>query len=446
MKNDLEDTQEGLVEDKKFLANMNRECASKTALYDANVKLRNEELQALAETIKVLNDDDALELFKKTLPGAASSLVQQTVSVTSMRARALALITAAHSPTLDFISLALHGKKIGFAKVISMIDAMVVTLKKEQQDDESKKEYCDVQFDQSDDKKKALERSVSDEKEAIMTANADIATLGEEIAALNAGIRALDMSVADATTQRKEENTEYKDLIASDTAAKEVLGWAKNRLNKFYNPTMYKPPAKRELTEEERIMVSNGGTAPPTEAPGGIAGTGISASFVQVSQRKGAPPPPPASFGGYNTKSKENTGVIAMIDLLTKELDHELQTAEVEEKDAQSDYEQAMKDSAEKRTTDSKTLTDKEAAKAATEQELEAHKEDKASATKGLAATLQYIASLHAECDWLLEYFDVRKEARIGEIDALGKAKAVLSGADYSLVQTQAHTFLGRSA
>ena len=33
------------------------------------------------------------------------------------------------------------------------------------------------------------------------------------------------------------------------------------------------------------------------------------------------------------------------------------------------------------------------------------------------------------------KYFDMRKEARDGEIYALGKAKAVLSGADYSLVQ-----------
>ena len=50
-------------------------------------------------------------------------------------------------------------------------------------------------------------------------------------------------------------------------------------------------------------------------------------------------------------------------------------------------------------------------------------------------ATLKYIESLHAECDFLVKYFDVRKEARTGEIDSLVKAKAVLSGADYSFLQ-----------
>merc|ERR1719359_428917 len=109
--------------------------------------------------------------------------------------------------------------------------------------------------------------------------------------------------------------------------------------------------------------------------------------------------------------------------------------AETEEKDAQEDYEKAMEDAAKKRADDSKTLEDKTSAKADTEAALQGHKDDKASADKDLMATNQYISSLHGECDWLLQYFDVRKEARVGEIDALGKAKAVLNGADYSLLQ-----------
>merc|ERR1719310_815592 len=104
-----------------------------------------------------------------------------------------------------------------------------------------------------------------------------------------------------------------------------------------------------------------------------------------------------------------------------------------------------MKDSAEKRAEDSKNLGDKEAALADNQASLEKDTEAKGSATKELGATVQYIQSLHNECDWLLQYFDVRKEARTSEIDALGKAKAVLSGADYSLVQTKTRHFLKRA-
>merc|ERR1719498_1835951 len=113
-----------------------------------------------------------------------------------------------------------------------------------------------------------------------------------------------------------------------------------------------------------------------------------------------------------------------MIHLLVKDLDKEMTVAKTEEKDAQGDYEQMMKDSAEKRAEDAKALQDKEGALANMQASLEQHTEEKASTVKELGATVQYIQSLHAECDWLLQYFDVRKEARDSEIDALGKAKA----------------------
>merc|ERR1712217_382809 len=135
--------------------------------------------------------------------------------------------------------------------------------------------------------------------------------------------KALDRSVAEATEQRKEEHAAHLELMSSDSAAKELLGFAKNRLNKFYAPKLYKPAPKAELSAEERIFVSEGGTATPTPAPGGIAGTGISA-FADVSvhvQGKVVPPPPPETFGAYKKKSEENTGVLAMMDLLVKDLD-----------------------------------------------------------------------------------------------------------------------------
>merc|ERR1719436_2053022 len=115
---------------------------------------------------------------------------------------------------------------------------MVGILGSEQDDDDHKKEYCAIQFDTSDDNKKALERSVAAEGAAIAEAKEAIATLSQEIAALEAGIGALDKSVADATAQRKDDNAEYKSLMASDTAAREVLAFAKNRLNQFYNPKL----------------------------------------------------------------------------------------------------------------------------------------------------------------------------------------------------------------
>merc|ERR1719316_2369174 len=82
LKNDLDDTQAALLEDKKFLAEMDKSCSTKEAEWAERQKMRAEEMLALHDTIKVLNDDDALELFKKTLPG--SSFLQLKVSAKTM--------------------------------------------------------------------------------------------------------------------------------------------------------------------------------------------------------------------------------------------------------------------------------------------------------------------------------------------------------------------------
>merc|ERR1719220_1680152 len=338
-----------------------------------------------------------------------------------LQRRALAVLQkvssrGADNAMINMIALALRGKKIGFDKVIKMIDEMVATLKIEQADDDHKKEDCNVQLDLTEDKKKVLETSVSDREVAIENAKEGIAKSTEEIAGLKAGIKELDKMVLEATEQRKDENEDFKEKMASNTAAKELLNVAKNRLNKFYNPKLVKSSAAAAL-------------------------------FVQVSVHAHsvkAPPPPPETFGAYSKKSEDNMGVIAMIDLLIADLDKDMVEAETEEKNAQIDYETTMMNSAVKRVKDSKSLVEKESIKGDLEAALEMHVESKEAEQKKLMATMRYMQSLHLECDWLLKYFDVRKAARSSEIDALGNAKAVLRGADFSLLQTHGHGLLRR--
>jgi chromosome segregation ATPase len=409
MKNDLSDTQEALVNDKKFLSELETGCSTKAAEWAERSKTRNEELVALQETIQFLNSDDALELFKKSIPSAAASFVQMAGNAAHVKARALGVLRAARvaasgmqRSSIDFIALALQGKKGGFETVIKMIDDMADVMKKEQQDDDHKVEYCSNQLDLADDKKKGLEGTVSNEESAAENADEAIATLTEELKALAAGISALDKSVAEASEQRKEEHTEFTESTALNSQAKDLLGVAKNRLNKFYNPTLYVAPAEP-------------------------------AAFVQQGD---APAPPPETFGAYEKKSGESSGVIALIDTMVKDLEKEITEAETSEKDAQSDYEGMMADAKVKRASDAKSVTEKDAAKASMESEAQAHKEEKESAANELAATAEYIHGLHAECDWIVENHPVRKEARAAEAQSLQNAKAVLSGADFALVQS----------
>merc|ERR1719326_1709399 len=331
-----------------------------------------------------------------------------------------------------------------------MIDDMVVKLGVEQEDDDAQQKWCNAEFDKSEDESKDTKRLIEGlEAKESETAEA-ITTVTSELAALKKSIKDLDQAVTDATEQRKGEHKEFVQTAAENNAALQLLEVAKNRMNKFYNPALYVKPVRRELTEEERIYVNSGG-ADPRDAEeavpkGGIAGTGVTV-FTQLramTRSRDAPSPPPETVDAYT--KKDSSGPLALIDKLKRGLEKEMQEAEHDEKSAQEDYEKFISDSVTKRMADSKAITEKEAQKAELEADLMAAKDQHKTSAAELLATQQYISQLHGSCDFLLANYDLRKEARANERDALLKAKAVLSGADYSFRQVAQSRFLVRRA
>merc|ERR1719375_372903 len=302
---------------------LKKSCATKATEYDERVKARSLELVAIAETIKILNDDDALDLFKKTLP--SPSLLQLENRNKDLRAQALAALKKmnAGSPDLSLITMALRGKKVGFEKVLKMIDELVAQLGKEQEDDDSHLKWCTAEFDSSEDTEKDLKCRISGLETKISETETGIATLIDELAVLKQGIKDTDKAVEEATTQRKDEHKEFVASAAENNAALQLLEVAKNRLNKFYNPALYVAPTQRPLTAEEKIYVNSGGADPriaEAEAagpPGGIAGTGVTV-FTQTGV-KDAPPPPPETVDAY--AKKDASGPVALIEKLKRDLE-----------------------------------------------------------------------------------------------------------------------------
>merc|ERR1719482_1014866 len=125
-----------------------------------------------------------------------------------------------------------------------------------------------------------------------------------------------------------------------------------------------------------------------------------------------------------------------MIDLLVNDQTKEMTEMETNEKEAQKEYEEFIQDSASKRANDSKSISDKEGNKVELQANTLKMKQEKKDKTAEAMAKMESLQSLHGECDWLVANFQARKEARSGEIENLSNAKAVLSGADYSFLQT----------
>jgi len=303
----------------------------------------------------------------------------------------------------------------------NMIDKMIELLNKEGADDEKQNEWCQSELAKSGDEKTAATEKGESLDSSIEDLSDGIKSLGDDISTLTLEIKAMDGSVAQATVQRKQEHQEFTESQALDQAAVQLLEKAKNRLNKFYNPVLYKAPEEKPLSMADKIYANAGREE------------FASPSFAQVRAHKKTtnlvvPPPPPATFDAYAKKSDKNTGVLALMDMMIKELVDDGKAAEAEEADAQKEYEKLMADSASTRAQNAKSITDKEASKATMETKLMDEKSSKAINDRDVYNINTMIADLHASCDFILNNFDLRKEARTSEGESLKNAKAVLHG------------------
>jgi hypothetical protein len=198
---------------------------------------------------------------------------------------------------------------------------------------------------------------------------------------------------------------------------------------------MYKEAPKQELTEEEKLLAASGRSDMiATAAPEMIAGTSIAAMqtqiFAQVHEHA-APPAPPATWDAYQKKDGKSNGVIALMEMLMKELADGITTAKHEEETAQKDYERLMSSSQKSRAKNVESITTKEAAKADLDTKIEATKEKKVNQETSLENVKQLLLDLHTKCDFIIENFDMRKTARETEKEGLDNAKSVLSGANF---------------
>merc|ERR1719265_1562779 len=406
-KDSLEDTEAELADVEKFITQLATECKTKEGEWAETCKVRAEEVKAISEAVSILNDDDALDVFKKARPSAfvqeELGFLQKSNSVASKAKKAVALLSAAakkwHTPQLNLLLYTLNSKlktatsakAKDLSSVIKMIDDMVVLLGKDQSDDDKSKTFCEDELEKTTDEQKAATEKKAGVEAEISEATDAVSALADEIATLEADIKDLDKSVAQATEQRKEEHEDFVESQQLNEAAVQLVEKAKNRLQKFYNPTLYKAPPKTENTMEEKIIE---------------AGT-----FAQIRAHV-APPPAPEMPSGPVQKSGKSAGVIGMMDTIISDLGSDMKDMEYEEKTAQKDYAELMADSQATRAGDTKALTGKQSTKAETENALMASKEIRSATATDLKNIATTNKDLHAACDFIMANFDLRKEAR----------------------------------
>ncbi|CAK0863125.1 unnamed protein product [Prorocentrum cordatum] len=397
-KEDLGQEQALLAENQGFLKNMKETCAEADKNWGQRRKARQAEMEAVAQTIAILTEDEARDAAAGTYSFVQRSSARRAESARAggrRRAAAALLHRAAlkaHSPQLAMLATAVELD--AFEKVKKAIDDMIVMLKRQTEDEVKKHDWCKAEFKENemttlktDDRKADLEAKIAELASTIKALETDIAKATHDI-------EEAEVALQSASLARREENLDYQKVVADQTVVIDVLKKAAKRMAKYY--------------ENESFLQRRKGTENP--APGSVA---------PVAQMEYKP-------------SSGAAGVMQMLEKLISEAKELMTESKSSESEAQKAYEETIASTNAQIADLQKLVTVKAQAKAkATKDKLQAE-EDLTATVLELEGLAKYKADLHTECDFLLHNFDTRQESRGAEVEALQQAKQILNGAQLS--------------
>jgi len=231
----------------------------------------------------------------------------------------------------------------------------------------------------------------------------DVASLAEDMKALEGSIASLDKSVAEATEQRKKEHGEYVEATQMAQVAIKLIGKAKAKLEKVYHP--------KEKAGDDSFLQ-----------------TGL--EHIHAHHRsfwKQVPEQLPDLEGPPELKKRDG-GIMGLMDRLVEEMEADSREATSEEKAAQIAYVELMNESATTRKQYAKSLTEQRGTDADLEKKLIKLKKKKAVTYTELNNAHAYLADMHVTCDFVVEHFKERSEARATELEGMNTAVSALGG------------------
>jgi hypothetical protein len=388
-KRDLEKTEAALAADTEFLANMKKDCQVEDENYKKRAEIRSQEIVALAETLKILNEDDARTLFGKSV---GTSFIQESSEQKAM------LMNAAQKKAMQRIaevarkhknwalaSLAVRVRLDAFTKIKEMMDKMLVELKKQQAEEYEKAEACKKDIDETEDTIKEKNNLKDDLDEKHKSLKNSLETLATEIAELQKEEEDMKIALKQAGEQRKAENQIFQQSVMDQRATVNILNKALARLKSFY-----------------------------------------SSSFIQQpGQAVSAPPPKGKDY----SKSGGAGGVLQLLQQIITEAEQEEIELSGDEQNAQKNYGEFVQDTTASIEADRKAIEEKTAQTAEAETALSETEEAQMANNAEISKLDDLLKAIHVGCDFTLKYFDIRQQARQEEMDSITDAKAILSGA-----------------
>jgi len=405
--------------DEEFLEKLLEMSAKKEKDYEERKMLRTNEDAAIAETISILNSDEAFETFGKTgsaaaAAGSSASSFLQVVSRRSLtpagvRVAAENALLQAGSKRLGRVVAKLRGGN-PFREVLDEIDKMLLVIKEEGESDKTQYDWCikerkNKNADLESEKKeiKKLEGEIDGLDKDI---NDPVTGLIQQISDKEEAIVDNQKEQKDATETRKEEHVAFVENVANLDKAEDIMAKAINVLKRYYDAL------------DEQIA----------------KGTG-QGTFVQIRED----PDPPSTYDAYDGQKNSGAKALEMLNFILTETEKENAKAKADEKKSQEDYDQEMTDLKKAETEMGEQLVKLKETLASKEKKLAETKVELKDTIASKESIEKYLEKIKPGCDFIDENFDLREENRKTEKEALNKAIDLIKATPaYKTAETKA--------
>jgi len=439
-KEELEKATLALTTNQDRLVKLKKNCADKTAEYDAATKGRQIELEAIGAAVKILNDDSALDLFKKTMP--SPSLVQEDGKKSDDPAAAaweqLQQMQVGPVQTTDvrpvsFVELQMTAEaKPALAPVIKLVGDMKVQLGAEQDDDDKQRDFCKDSIAENEEAKAKKVGEVNLVSQFLKELGNKQKAIEEQIAGLKDEIAKLEKALEEATTQRAEEKKVFLKVSAEQNAAIAIIEKAKEVLGAAYGPKSFAQTASAATAPQDKAVEDMLGLSfvQTQAAPAGQNQMNeLDSLLLQVGADAGLQGKQPTD------RTKQGGGIMALMDEMKHDLELELAELKHDEEESQADFDKLTEESNKSIKQKKKEITGRQEAKARVDEKVDIQTNVKKGYDEEVESIDAKLTALHGQCDFLLDNYDERKKARAQEIEGLSKSSAVLQGAKLDLHQ-----------
>jgi len=393
----LDATKAQLDADEKFFDETKSACQVKAQEWNERSRLRTMELQGVGKAVEILSSPDALDTFGKATTTFLQLGSRRDAGRKSAYKRLAGLAHRFHD--LNFARLAATLKSGGhFDKVISSLDTMMEVLRAEEQSDIEHRDRCENSDGKNQNDMEDLDHAIEKASKSIEHLGNEEERLGDAIEVLEASIKKSKADMDDLLVLRNADVAEFKKALKDDTGAIALLQQAMAALAQFFEKNNIKLSMLSKKQDPEYSVDPD--KAPETVWDG-------------------------PKYGG---RKEESGGIVAIMEMLIEDLQHEMNTGRADDAEAQKLYEEqrgALQGSLDAQLA-SKLANEKELADVRSQKAgMEEHKGQKSS---DLVAEKDLKDAIYSDCSWVKTHFDSRRDKRKSEMAGLTEAKGYLAG------------------